>query len=223
MPSRASRAADAGGVAGPGAQVDASARLEAGVIVDPLAAIGARAEIGTGTVIGAGAAIGAEVRIGRQCAIGPGATILHALIGDRVIIHPGARIGQPASAGFLGGAHLRPGAPQAGRVILQDDVEIGANSTIDRGSVRDTVMGEGTRIGNLVQIAHGVSIGRHCRIGPQAGIASGVTAADFVIIGGQAGIAADVTIGEGAIIAGHSSVNGDVPAAAAGKPDEDGP
>jgi UDP-3-O-[3-hydroxymyristoyl] glucosamine N-acyltransferase len=145
------------------------------------------------------------------------------LIGDRVVIHPGVRIGQPASFGFVGGSGQRPGAPQTRRVIVQDDVEIGANATVDRGSMRDTVIGEGTRIGNLVHIAHDVGIGRHCRIGPQAGLASGVTAADFVIIGEQAGVAAEATIGEGAIIAGHCSVSSDVPAAAAGKSNEDGP
>jgi UDP-3-O-[3-hydroxymyristoyl] glucosamine N-acyltransferase len=204
-----------------GAQIDAAARLEAGVTIDPLAAIGPRAEIGAGTVIGAGAAIGPDVRIGRHCAIGPGATILHALIGDRVIVHPGARIGQ---AGFdcPAGAGGRLRLPQTRRVIVQDDVEIGANSTVDCGSIRDTVVGEGSRIGNLVHIAHDVGIGRHCRIGAQAGIASGVTAADFVIIGERAGIAGRLTLGERAIIAGQCSVNSDVPARAAGKSDEDG-
>jgi UDP-3-O-[3-hydroxymyristoyl] glucosamine N-acyltransferase len=202
-----------------GAQVDAAARLEAGVTIDPLAAIGPRAEIGAGTVIGAGAAIGPDVRIGRKCAIGPGVTILHALIGDRVVVHPGARIGQ-AGSGFAGGAGPHLNMPQARRVIVQDDVEIGANATIDRGAIRDTVIGEGARIGNLVHIAPDVAIGRHCLIGPQAGIASGVTAADFVIIAGRAGVAADLTIGERAIVAGPSS---DVSAAGGGKSGEDGP
>jgi UDP-3-O-[3-hydroxymyristoyl] glucosamine N-acyltransferase len=113
--------------------------------------------------------------------------------------------------------------PPTGRVIVQDGVEIGANSTVDRGSVRDTVIGEGTKVDNLVQIAHDVGIGRHCLIGAQAGIARGVMAADFVIIGHQAGVTENVTIGEGAIVAGRSSVSSDVPAHAAGKLDEDGP
>jgi UDP-3-O-[3-hydroxymyristoyl] glucosamine N-acyltransferase len=205
-----------------GAQIDAAARLEAGVSIDPLAAVGPRAEIGTGTVIGAGAAIGPDVRIGRHCAIGPGATILHALIGDRVVVHPGVRIGQ-AGSGHPGRAGPLLRLPQTRRVIVQDDVEIGANSTVDRGSIRDTVIGEGSRIGNLVHIAHDVGIGRHCRIGAQAGISSGVTAADFVIIGERAGVAEHVTLGERALIAGPSSVNSDVPARAAGNADEDGP
>ncbi len=199
-----------------GAHVHASARIEAGVTIDPLAAIGPRAEIGAGSVIGAGAAIGPDVRIGRQCAIGPAATILHALIGDRVVVHPGVRIGQ-AGLGVLpdAGRHLE--MPQTRRVIVQDNVEIGANSTIDRGCIRDTVIGEGTKIDSLVQIAHDVAIGRHCLIAAQAGIEAGVTAADFVIMRGRVGVAEGVTIGEGAIIGGRSSVKADVRGRAAGK------
>jgi UDP-3-O-[3-hydroxymyristoyl] glucosamine N-acyltransferase len=119
--------------------------------------------------------------------------MLHALLGDRVVIHPGVRIGQ-AGLDFVGGVGPRLSVPQTRRVIVQDEVEIGANSTIDRGFIRDTVIGEGTRIGNLVHIAHDVGIGRHCLVGAQAGIASGVTAADFAIIGARTGVAADVTI-----------------------------
>ena len=146
-----------------------AARLEANVTVDPLAVIGADAEIGAGTVIAAGAVIGPGVCIGRDCAIGAGATIQHALIGDRVIIHPGARIGQDGF-GYLPGPQGHQKIPQTRRVIIQDDVEIGANSTIDRGSTRDTVIGEGTKIDNLVQIGHNCSIGRHCIIVSQTGI-----------------------------------------------------
>lgn len=203
---------EAGGRAA-GSHVHPSARIEAGVTIDPLALIGPRAEIGAGTVIAAGAAVGPDVCIGRQCAIGAGATILHALIGDRVTIHPGARLGQ-------GGAAKEPDAagpqriPQTRRVIVQDHVEIGANSTVDRGAIRDTVVGEATRIENLVQIAHDVMIGRHCRIGAQTGIAGRATVGDFVIVGGQAGIAEGVVIGERATLAGHSMVNADVPGGA---------
>jgi UDP-3-O-[3-hydroxymyristoyl] glucosamine N-acyltransferase len=106
------------------------------------------------------------------------------------------------------------------RVIIQDEVEIGANSTIDRGSAGDTVIGEGSKIGNLVQIAHDTGIGRHCRIGPQAGIASGVAVADFVIIGERAAVGVDVSIGERAVIPGHSKVSGNIPTHPAGKADE---
>jgi UDP-3-O-[3-hydroxymyristoyl] glucosamine N-acyltransferase len=193
-----------------GAHVHASARIEAGVTIDPLALIGPRAEIGAGTLIAAGAAIGPDVRIGRQSAIGAGATILNALLGDRVIVHAGARIGQDGF-GYLRGLKGYEKIPQTRRVIIQDDVEIGANAAIDRGSTVDTMIGEGSKIGNLVHIAHNVRVGRHCLIGAQAGIAGGATIEDFVTIGDQAGIAGHVKIGEGAVLARHSKVISDVP------------
>jgi UDP-3-O-[3-hydroxymyristoyl] glucosamine N-acyltransferase len=203
---------EAGGRAA-GAQVHSTARLEAGVTIDPLAVIGPRAEVGAGTVIAAGAGVGPDVRIGRQCAVGAGATILHAFIGDRVIVHPGARIGQ-GGFDYLSGPKGHEKVPQTGRVIIQDDAEIGANSAIDRGTLRDTVIGEGTKIDNLVQIAHNVSIGRHCLIAAQTGLAGGVTVGDFVTIGRQAAVAGDVTIGEAAVIAERSRVISDVPGGA---------
>ena len=174
-----------------------SARLEAGVTVDPFAVIGPRAEIGAGTLIAAGAVIGPGVAIGRDCAIGANSTVTHALIGDRVIIHPGARIGQDGF-GFLPSAQGHQKIPQTRRVIIQDDVEIGANVTIDRGSTRDTVIGEGTKIDNLVQIAHNVSIGRHCLIAGQAGISGSAVVGDFVMMGGQVGVADHINVGAGA-------------------------
>ena len=127
------------------------------------------------------------VAIGRDCAIGAGATVLHALIGDRVIIHAGARIGQDGF-GYLPSPRGHQKIPQTRRVIIQDDVEIGANTTIDRGSTRDTVIGEGTKIDNLVQIAHNVSIGRHCLIAGQTGISGSSQVGDFVMMGGQVGL-----------------------------------
>src|SRR5262245_14820951 len=153
----------------PDATVDPTARLEQGVTVEAGARLGPRAEIGGGTLIGANAVVGAEVRIGRNCAIGAGATLFHALVGDRVVIHPGVHIGQDGF-GYLPGAagHLK--VPQIGRVIVQDDVEIGAGTTIDRGASRDTMIGEGTKIDNLVQIGHNVTIGRHCLIAGHVGI-----------------------------------------------------
>ena len=176
----------------------ASARIEAGVTIDPLAVIGPGAEIGAGTLIAAGAVIGPGVAIGRDCAIGAGATVLCALIGDRVIIHPGARIGQDGF-GYLPSPKGHQKIPQTRRVIIQDDVEIGANTTIDRGGTRDTVIGEGTKIDNLVQIGHNVSIGRHCVIVSQTGISGSVEVGDFVMLGGQVGIGDHLTIGSGAM------------------------
>jgi UDP-3-O-[3-hydroxymyristoyl] glucosamine N-acyltransferase len=188
-----------------GAHVHSSARLESGVTIDPGAVIGTRAEIGSGTVIAATAAIGPGVRIGRDCVIGSGVALTNALIGDRVIIHSGARIGHD-------GFGLKPSTkglekiPHVGRVIIQDDVEIGTNTAIDRGSIRDTVIGEGSKIDNLVQIGHNVVIGRHCILAGQSGISGSVTIGDYAILGGKVGIADHVIIGEGASIAAGSGV-----------------
>ena len=195
------------------AHVHPTARLESGVILDPLAVVGPRAEIGAGTVIAVGAVIGPGVRIGRNCSIGASATILHALIGDRVIIHPGARIGQDGF-GYLPSPEGHQKIPQTRRVVIQDDVEIGANSTIDRGSTRDTYIGEGTKIDNLVQIGHNCIIGRHCIFVSQTGISGSVTVGDFAVMGGQVGVADHVEIGAGAVLAARTGVISDVPAKA---------
>jgi UDP-3-O-[3-hydroxymyristoyl] glucosamine N-acyltransferase len=197
----------------PGSFVHPEARLESGVRIDPGAVVGPRAEIGSGTVVAAHAVIGPDVRIGRDCAIGPGATVQHSLIGNRVIIHPGVRIGQDGF-GFAMGPRGHLKVPQVGRVIVQDDVEIGANTTIDRGANRDTVIGEGTKIDNLVQIGHNVVIGRHCVIVAQVGISGSTTLEDFVVIGGQVGMVGHITLGQGAQIAASSNVASDVPAGA---------
>lgn len=194
----------------PGASVHPKARLEDGVTVEPGAVIGPRAEIGGGTLVGAGAVIGAEVRIGRDCSIGAHCSIMHALVGDRVILYPGCRIGQDGF-GYLMSPRGHAKVPQVGRVIIQDDVEVGAGTAIDRGAIRDTVIGEGTKIDNLVQIGHNVSVGRHCVIVSHVAIAGSVTLHDFVAIGGCTTINNHVTVGEGAQIAGISAVNSDVP------------
>jgi len=200
---------EATGVAA-GAYVHPSARLENGVTVDPGAVIGAGAEIGSGTVIGAGAAIGAKVRIGRDCSIGPNASILHALIGDRVIIHSGCAIGQDVF-GYVRGPRGAHKVAQVGRVIIQDDVEIGANCAVDRGAIRDTVIGEGSKIDNMVHIAHNVSIGRHCLLAGQVGISGSTTVEDGVIMGGQVGVADHLTVGAGAMLGAKAGVMSNVP------------
>ncbi len=195
----------------PSAFVHPEARLEAGVTVDPGAVIGPRAEIGSGSVVGPHAVIGPDVRIGRNCSVGASATVVHALIGDRVILHSGVRIGQDGFGFAMGpGGHLK--VPQIGRVVLQDDVEVGANTAIDRGSNRDTVVGEGTKIDNLVQIGHNVSIGRHCVIISQTGISGSTELGDYVVTAGQAGLAGHLTIGAGAQIGAKSGVMNDIPA-----------
>ncbi|HOV03906.1 MAG TPA: UDP-3-O-(3-hydroxymyristoyl)glucosamine N-acyltransferase, partial [Kaistiaceae bacterium] len=193
-----------------GAHVHATARIEEGATIEPGAVVGAGAEVGRGTVVSSGAVVGAGVRVGRDGYIGPGATLIHALLGNRVIIHPGVRIGQDGF-GFAMGPQGHLKVPQVGRVIIQDDVEIGANTTIDRGATRDTIVGEGTKIDNLVQLGHNVVIGRHCVIVAQVGISGSTTLEDFVAIGGQVGIVGHVRIGMGAQIAASSNVNCDVP------------
>jgi UDP-3-O-[3-hydroxymyristoyl] glucosamine N-acyltransferase len=194
----------------PGSVVHPDAQLESGVRVDPGAVIGPHAEIGAGSVIAANAVIGPHVKIGRDCSIGPNTSVVHALIGNRVILHAGVRVGQDGF-GFAMGAGGHTKVPQIGRVIIQDGVEIGANSTIDRGASRDTVIGEGTKIDNLVQIAHNVVIGRHCVIVAQTGISGSTTLEDYVVLGGQVGSVGHVTIGMGAQIAASSNINSDVP------------
>jgi UDP-3-O-[3-hydroxymyristoyl] glucosamine N-acyltransferase len=196
-----------------GANVHPDAHLEDGVVVDPGAVIGPRAEIGTGTKIGANAVIGPDVRIGRNCAIGPHASVLYALIGDRVILHAGAKIGQDGF-GFVLGEKSHAKIPQIGRVIIQDDVEIGANTAVDRGALVDTVIGEGTKIDNLVQVGHNVMIGRHCIIVAQTGISGSTCVDDFVLLGGQVGVAGHLHIGPGAQIAAQSGIVRDVDAGA---------
>ncbi|MBV8448222.1 MAG: UDP-3-O-(3-hydroxymyristoyl)glucosamine N-acyltransferase [Hyphomicrobiales bacterium] len=197
----------------PSSHVDATARLEAGVIVDPGAVVGPGAEIGSGTLIAANAVIGPSVRIGRDCSVGPGASVTHALIGNRVILHAGVRVGQDGF-GFAMGPQGHAKVPQIGRVTIEDDVEIGANTAIDRGANRDTMIGEGTKIDNLVQIAHNVVIGRHCVIAGQVGISGSVTLEDFVVLAGHVGVVGHLRIGAGAQIAGASNIKDNVPAGA---------
>lgn len=193
------------------AVVDPTARFEHNVSVEPLAIIGANAEIGEGTRIGAGAVIGPNVKIGRNCTIAAGASVLCALVGNGVIIHNGARIGQDGF-GYAPGPRGMIKIVQIGRVIIQDHVEIGANTTIDRGAMDDTVIGEGTKIDNQVQIGHNCRIGRHCAIVSQVGIAGSTVLGDGVQIGGQAGLNGHIKIGDGVQIAAKSGVIGDIPA-----------
>jgi UDP-3-O-[3-hydroxymyristoyl] glucosamine N-acyltransferase len=201
------------GVAGiaPSAIIDPSAHLEDGVIVDPLAVIGPNVEIGAGTVIGAGAIIGDGVRIGRDCNVGPRTAIQCALIGNNVLIHPGCSIGQDGYGFIFFGpdGHLK--VPQTGRVLIQNNVEVGAGTTIDRGSLRDTVIGEGSKIDNQVQIGHNVTIGRHCLLAAQIGLAGSLTIGDNVALGAKVGINNHLHIGDGAQVTAMSAVKDDIP------------
>lgn len=197
----------------PSAVVAADANIDPTVEVGPLAVIGSRVTIGPRCRIGPLATIGDGVILGRDCRIGSHVSISHALLGDRVVLYPGARIGQD---GF--GFAITPDGfitvPQIGRAILEDDVEVGANTTIDRGAMHDTVIGAGTRLDNLVQIGHNVRIGRCCVLVAQVGVSGSTVLDDFVMVGGQAGLAGHLKIGRGARVAAQSGVIGDVPAGA---------
>lgn len=194
----------------PSAVIHPTARLEDDVTVDPLAVIGPDVEIGAGTIIGAGAVISANVRIGRDCNIGAGTSIQFALIGNNVLIHPGCRIGQDGF-GFIAGADGHLKVPQTGRVIVQHNVEIGAATTVDRGSLRDTVIGEGTKIDNQVQIGHNVIIGRNCLITAQCGLAGSLSLGDNVVLGAKAGLNNHIHVGDGAQVAAMSGVKDSIP------------
>jgi len=197
--------------AGVAQAVAADAKLEADVVLGPGVAIGPGAQVGRGTRIGANTVIGPGVAIGRDCDIAPNVTIGFALVGDRVKVLAGARIGEPGFGATAGPKGLID-IPQLGRVIIQDGVSIGANSTIDRGAFDDTVIGENTKIDNLVQIAHNVRVGRNCVMAAHTGISGSVTIGDGAQFGGRAGVADHVTIGTGARVGAAAGVMKDIPA-----------
>ena len=190
-----------------------TACVDASAEIGPYAVIEADAEIGSGCRVGPFVSIGQGVTIGPDCRIGAHASLSHALLGARVFIYPGARIGQEGfsfattKTGFLS-------IPQLGRVIVEDDVEVGANTTIDRGSTRDTIIGAGSRLDNLVQIGHNVRLGHCCVIVAQVGIAGSTILEDFVQVGGQAAMAGHLRIGQGAQIGAQAGVISDVSAGA---------
>ena len=192
------------------AHIDPSARLEDGIIVEAGAVIGADVEIGSGSIISANSVIGRGTRIGRDCTICAHVSVSHAIIGNRVILHPGARIGQDGF-GYSPGPKGLQKIPQVGRVVIQDDVEIGANACVDRGAMDDTVIGEGTKIDNMVQIAHNVKVGRSSAFAALVGVAGSTTIGNFVMIGGGSGINGHVSVGDGVVLGGLSGVYGDVP------------
>jgi UDP-3-O-[3-hydroxymyristoyl] glucosamine N-acyltransferase len=184
--------------------VDPTAEIGEGVSLGPGVVIGPGAEIGDRTRVGPNAVIGRGVAIGRECEIASNVTITHSYLGDGVLILSGAQLGQPGF-GFASGPSGHIKVPQLGRVIVQDRVEIGAATTIDRGALGDTVVGEGTKIDNLVQIGHNTHVGRHCVIVSQVGISGSCELGDFVVLGGQVGIADHVQIGSGARLAARSA------------------
>lgn len=195
----------------PSAIIDPSARLEDDVIVEPLTVIGPDVEIGSGTVIGAGVVLGPGVKIGRDCNVGARTAIQCALIGNNVLIHPGCSIGQDGYGFIFFGPEGHLKVPQTGRVLIQNNVEVGAGTTIDRGSLRDTVIGEGTKIDNQVQVGHNVTIGRNCLLAAQIGLAGSLTIGDNVALGAKVGINNHLKIGDGAQVTAMSGVKDDIP------------
>jgi UDP-3-O-[3-hydroxymyristoyl] glucosamine N-acyltransferase len=200
--------------------VHPSAVVGPGVELGTNVAVGPLAVLGEGCRIGAGARIGAHAVVGAGCRVGPGST-LHphvtlypgAVVGARVILHAGVRVGADGFGFvFAGGAHQK--VPQVGGCVIEDDVEIGANSTVDRGSIGDTVIGRGSKLDNLVHVGHNVRIGPHCILTGMVGIAGSTTIGAGVMFAGQSGVAGHLTIGDGARIGAKSAVLQDVPAGA---------
>ncbi len=198
--------------------IDGSARVAPGARVDPTASVGALA------VVEAGASIGPRVRVGPLVWIGPDVTIGEdsvlfphvavyggCRVGRRVIVHAGAVIGADGF-GFVPGAGGPVKIPQGGIVVVEDDVEIGANSTIDRATLGETVIGRGTKLDNLVHIGHNVEVGERCLMAAQGGVSGSSRIGNDVIMGGQVGLADHVHIGDGAMLAGGTAVMRDVPA-----------
>ena len=190
----------------PSAIIAETARVGSGCQVEAGAVIGDNVEIGDAGWIGANAVIGDSVTIGAGTRVGANASLSHCNIGARCLIYPGARVGQPGF-GFEVDEAGPLKMPQLGRVIIEDDVEVGANTTIDRGAGPDTVIGRGTMIDNLVQIGHNVEIGKGCIIVAQVGIAGSSKLGDQVVLAGQVGVVGHLTIGAGAQVAAQSGVN----------------
>jgi UDP-3-O-[3-hydroxymyristoyl] glucosamine N-acyltransferase len=198
----------------PSAVVDPQASIGADVYIGPLAAIAAGATVGAGTVIGAGVVVGARARIGAGCLLHPRAYVADGCsLGDRVVLQAQAIVGSDGFGwAFLDGALQK--IPQIGIVEVGDDVEIGANTCIDRAQTGVTSIGDGTKIDNLCQIGHNCRIGRHTAIAAQVGLAGTTIVGDYVQIGGQAGLAGHLSVGSRARIAGGAEVWSDVPAGA---------
>ncbi len=192
------------------AMIDGSAKLGAGTHISPGVVIGPGAELGRRCYVGPNAVIGSGVVVGDDAWIGACASLAYCILGDRVRLFAGARICEDGF-GFAPDGGRPVNIPQLGRVLIGDDVEIGANSAIDRGAGPDTVIGDGCRIDNLVQIGHNVRMGRGCIVIAQAGIAGSTTLDDDAIVAAQGGVAGHLRIGKGSRIAAKSGVMRDVP------------
>ncbi len=188
--------------------VHPSARLGPGVVVEERAVIAEDAEIGESTRIGTGCAVARGVKIGRECDLYPNVTLYAGTtLGDRVVVHAGAVLG---SDGFGYVRDPKSGRyekfPQVGRLVIEDDVEIGANTTIDRGALDETRIGRGTKIDNLVHIGHNCRLGKNVVIAAQTGLSGSIVIEDDVVLGGQVGIGEHARIGEGVMLGGQGGV-----------------
>lgn len=194
----------------PEAVVDPTAEVSPEASVGPLCTVGAGTKIGPGTILHPQVALGAHCEVGADCELFPRAVVMdRSVLGDRVRLLPGAVIGADGF-GFEPGAGVPQRLPQVGRVILEDDVEIGANSTIDRARFAATVIGQGTKIDNLVQIAHNCRTGKSCLLAAQVGISGSTTLGDGVMIGGQAGLAGHIQITDKAMIGAQTGLDRDI-------------
>lgn len=191
--------------------VDPQARVAEGATVFPLAYVGPGAEVGPGSRIFPGCYVGEDCRIGRDCTLYPNVTLMaRTVLGDRVMVHPGAVLGADGFGYVPRAGGGRDKIPQVGTLVVEDDVEIGANTTIDRAMLEKTVIGRGTKIDNLVQVAHNCVLGENCTIIAQVGIAGSCTVGRDVIMAGQAGIADHVRIGDGAVVGPICGVRTDI-------------
>ncbi len=196
----------------PTAIVAAEAELGENLCIGPYCHIEAGVTIGRNCTVLRGSYIGANTVIGEGCLVYPSVTIREECeVGERVIIHPGAVIGSDGF-GFARDGQAHRKIPHIGKVVIEDDVEIGANTTIDRATTGVTRVGRGTKIDNLVQIAHNVTIGKNCIIAAQVGISGSTELGDGVVIAGQAGLAGHIKMGDGVIIAGGAGVTKSIPA-----------
>jgi UDP-3-O-[3-hydroxymyristoyl] glucosamine N-acyltransferase len=193
----------------PSAKIDKTAIIGTNCYVDEMAIIGPNVIIGDNCRIGASTVIERGVIIGSNCNIGPLVSISHTIAGSNILIHPGVRIGQDGF-GFATdrGRHIK--VPQLGRVIIGDNVEIGANTCIDRGSGHDTVIGDNCMIDNLVQIGHNAQLGKGCIIVAQVGIAGSSKIGDYTVLGGQVGVAGHLTVGSQVQVAAQSGITYDI-------------
>ncbi|WP_025324357.1 UDP-3-O-(3-hydroxymyristoyl)glucosamine N-acyltransferase [Deferrisoma camini] len=197
-----------------GAWIHPDARLEEGVTALPGSRVDAGARVGAGTVLYPGVYVGRGARVGRGCVLHANAVVREeCVLGDRVVLQPGAVVGSDGY-GYARDGHRHVPIPQVGRVVLEDDVEVGANTTIDRAALGETRIGRGTKIDNLVQIGHNVTVGEDCLIVAQVGVSGSTRIGHRVVLAGQVGVAGHLRVGDGAMVGAQSGIGSDVPAGA---------